>query len=154
MFFQSINSYIYINRLSFFVLFNRLSFVSSSETLIEAAVLEAVCWLAIDGKFDTRELTPETMYEVVYVVKLEDTASGWETPVNLKLILPNSRARPQERSVSLKEHIGKWWVDIPAGEFMTSSENAGEISFSMYETQTGWWKKGLFVKGVAIRPKT
>lgn len=93
------------------------------------------------------------MYEVVYVVKLEDTASGWETPVNLKLTLPNSSAMPQERSVSLKENIGKWWVDISADEFMTSPENAGEISFSMYEIKSGWWKKGLFVKGVAIRPK-
>ncbi|VVB07982.1 unnamed protein product [Arabis nemorensis] len=129
------------------------SWLPLRETLIEAAVLEAVCWLAIDGKFDTRELTPDTMYEVVYVVKLEDTAYGWTTPVNLKLTLPNSTAIPQERSVSLKENIGKWWVDIPAGEFMTSPENAGEISFSMYEIKSGRWKNGLFVKGVAIRPK-
>ena len=116
-------------------------------------MLEKVCWLDVNGKFDTRELTPETMYEIAYVVKLEDTASGWETPVNLKLTLPNSSSRPQERSVSLKVHIGKWWVDIPAGEFRTSPENAGEISFSMYETRSNLWKTGLFVKGVEIRPK-
>uniref|UniRef100_A0A1J3J115 Uncharacterized protein PHLOEM PROTEIN 2-LIKE A4 n=2 Tax=Noccaea caerulescens TaxID=107243 RepID=A0A1J3J115_NOCCA len=120
---------------------------------VEAAVLKKVCWLDVNGKFDTRVLTPGTKYEVVYVVKLEDTASGWETPVNLKLTLPSNMETPQERSVSLKPHIGKWWVEIPAGEFTTTLENAGEISFSMYETASNWWKGGLFVKGVEIRPK-
>lgn len=116
-------------------------------------MLENVCWLDVNGNFDTTVLTPQSKYEVVYVVKLEDTAYGWERPVNLKLTLPSNRERPQERSVSLKAHIGKWWVDIPAGEFKMTPENAGEISFSLYETVSGSWKKGLFVKGVEIRPK-
>lgn len=103
------------------------------------------------GKFDTRELTPLTKYEVVFVVKLESAASGWETPVNLKLTLPNSRERPKDWRVTLKEHIGKSWVDIPAGEFITSPENNGEISFSMSETAR--WQEELIVKGVVIRPK-
>ncbi|CAA0264973.1 unnamed protein product [Arabidopsis thaliana] len=125
----------------------------SSEKLVDAAVLEAVCWLDVNGKFDTRELTLETTYEVVYVVKLEDTASGWNIPVNLKLTLPDGKKRPQERSMCLKEHIGKRWIDISAGEFVTSPDNAGEISFSMYETKSCCWKRGLFVKCVEIRPK-
>ncbi|CAD5314419.1 unnamed protein product [Arabidopsis thaliana] len=125
---------------------------TSSETLVlEAAVLRGICWLDVGGRLDTRELTPKTKYEAVYVVKLEDTASGWETPVNLKLTLPNSRARPQERSVNLKEHIGKSWVDILVGEFITSPDNDGEISFSMRETTH--WQEGLIIKGVVIRPK-
>ncbi|CAA7045275.1 unnamed protein product [Microthlaspi erraticum] len=124
-----------------------------SETLVEAAVLEKVCWLDVNGTFETKVLIPGTTYEVVYVVKLEDTASGWETPVNLKLTLPSNMERPQERSVSLKPHIGKWWVEIPAGEFTTTPQNAGEIRFSLYETASNWWKGGLFVKGVEIRPK-
>ncbi|CAH2035274.1 unnamed protein product [Thlaspi arvense] len=57
-----------------------LRYDASSEILVEAAVLEKVCWLDVNGKFDTRQLTPEKNYEVVYVVKLEDTASGWGTP--------------------------------------------------------------------------
>ncbi|KAL9308213.1 putative phloem protein [Arabidopsis thaliana] len=122
-------------------------YINRKVTLLE------VCWLCINGKVDTVELTPETKYEVVYVVKLEDTASGWETPVNLKLTLPNNRARPQERSVSLEEHIGKPWVDIKAGEFMMSAEDTGEVSFSLYETENGSWKRGLTVKYVEIRPK-
>lgn len=124
-----------------------------SERLVDVTVLEAVCWLGVDGKFQTRVLTPGKKYEVVYVVKLEDTASGWETPVNLKLTLPDSRARPQERNVSLKEHIGKSWFDIPAGEFTMSPDNAGEIFFSMYETESRSWKNGLYVKRVEIRTK-
>ncbi|CAA7045272.1 unnamed protein product [Microthlaspi erraticum] len=118
---------------------------------VEAAVLRNVCWLDVNGTFDTRVLTPGTRYEVVYVVKLEDTASGWETPVNLKLTLPCNRA--QERSVRLNVYIGRSWVAIPAGEFITTPQNAGQISFSMYETASNSWKKGLIVKGVEIRPK-
>ena len=114
-------------------------------------MLRGICWLDVGGRLDTSELTPKTKYEAVYVVKLEDTACGWETPVNLKLTLPNSRARPQERSVNLKEHIGKSWVDIPVGEFITSPDNDGEICFSMQETTH--WQEGLIIKGVVIRPK-
>ncbi|CAA7045229.1 unnamed protein product [Microthlaspi erraticum] len=129
------------------------SWVPLRETLGEAALLKMVCWLGVNGTFNTRELTPGTKYEVVYVVKLENTASGWEIPVNLKLTVARSGGRPQEHSVRLKEHIGRLWVDIPAGEFIMSPEISGEISFSMYEIASGSWKRGLCVKGVEIRPK-
>ncbi|KAL9858552.1 putative phloem protein [Arabidopsis thaliana] len=127
-----------------------MQYDTSSETIVEAASLVGLCWLDIGGTFNTRELTPWTHYEVVYLLKLIKSATGWEVPVNLKLTLP-SGAKPQERSVTLKEYIGKSWVAIPAGEFMTTPENNGEISFSFYEM--GRWQEGLVVKGVAIRPK-
>ncbi|ESQ55386.1 hypothetical protein EUTSA_v10026213mg [Eutrema salsugineum] len=123
---------------------------SPNET-VEAAELRNVCWLDITGKFDTRNLTPGITYEVVFKVKLKDPAYGWETPVNLKLVLPNEK--PKEQKVNLRERPRYQWLDITIGEFKPENCSAGEITFSMYEHVAGVWKKGLFLKGVAIRPK-
>ncbi|KAL1205254.1 Protein PHLOEM PROTEIN 2-LIKE A1 [Cardamine amara subsp. amara] len=125
---------------------------SPNETNVEAVELKNVCWLDITGKFDTRNLTPGISYEVVFKVKLEDPAYGWDAPVNLKLVLPNGKEKPQEQKMSLRELPRYKWVDIRVGEFVPE-KSTGEITFSMYEHEAGTWKKGLFLKGVAIRPK-
>ncbi|KAF8115061.1 hypothetical protein N665_0030s0103 [Sinapis alba] len=126
---------------------------SPNEKGVEAAKLNNVCWLDITGKFETSNLTPGITYEVVFKMKLEDPAYGWDTPVNVKLVLPNGKDKPQEKKVSLREQTRYQWVDIIVGEFKHERDSVGEISFSMYEHAAGVWKKGLFLKGVAIRPK-
>uniref|UniRef100_A0A1J3DJ94 AIG1-type G domain-containing protein n=1 Tax=Noccaea caerulescens TaxID=107243 RepID=A0A1J3DJ94_NOCCA len=128
-----------------------LQYDISSNALVEAAALLGVCWLDVGGTFDTRELSPWTHYEVVFVMKLKKSASGWEVPVHMKLVMPNNMAGPEERIVKLEEYIGKGWVTILAGEFLTTPEYLGEIRFSMYETKR--WQEGLIIKGVIIRPK-
>ncbi|KAL1223955.1 Protein PHLOEM PROTEIN 2-LIKE A5 [Cardamine amara subsp. amara] len=126
----------------------------TNDEVVEFAVLNKVCWLDVSGKFDTKNLRSGTKYEVVFVVKLEDTAYGWDwAPIKLKLVVPSSSETPQEHSVNFLEYIGKQWVDIPAGEFKMSKENVGEISFSLYEHEANMWRSGLIVKGVVIRPK-
>ena len=124
-----------------------------SEVGVEAVALKNVCWLDITGKFDTKNLTPGITYEVVFKVKLEDPAYGWDAPVNIKLVLPNGKDKPQEQKVSLREIPRYQWVDIIVGEFKPEKNSAGEIVFSMYEHESGVWKKGLFLKGVEICPK-
>ncbi|CAD5333993.1 unnamed protein product [Arabidopsis thaliana] len=125
-----------------------------NEVVVEAALLNQVCWLDVSGKFDTKNLSLGIKYEVVFVVKLEDTAYGWDwEPVKLKLVMPNDSKTPQEQTVSFVEHIGKQWIDISAGEFIMSKESAGEISFSLYEHEANMWRSGLIVKRVVIRPK-
>ncbi|KAG2318430.1 hypothetical protein Bca4012_055358 [Brassica carinata] len=126
---------------------------SPNEKDVQAAELKNVCWLDITGKFDTSNLTPGITYEVVFQVKLKDPAYGWDTPVNVKLVLPNGKDKPQEKKVSLREQPRYQWVDIRVGEFKHETDSAGEITFSMYEHAAGVWKKGLFLKGVAIRAK-
>lgn len=126
---------------------------SPNEAGVEAVALKNVCWLDITGKFDTKNLTPGITYEVVFKVKLEDPAYGWDTPVNIKLVLPNGNHKLQEQKVSLREIPRYQWVDIIVGEFKPEKNSAGEITFSMYEHESGLWKKGLFLKGVDICPK-
>ncbi|XP_010445824.1 PREDICTED: uncharacterized protein PHLOEM PROTEIN 2-LIKE A4-like [Camelina sativa] len=124
------------------------------EEVVEAALLDQVCWLDVSGKFDTKDLSLGITYEVIFVVKLEDEAYGWDwAPVKLKLVVPSGSEIPQEQSVSFVEHIGKQWLDISAGEFIMSKESVGEISFSLYEHEANMWRSGLMVKGVVIRFK-
>ncbi|CAI9782229.1 unnamed protein product [Fraxinus pennsylvanica] len=124
----------------------------SSDECFAVAELLNVCWLDVHGKFDTANLSPGIMYEVVFVVMLKDPAYGWEVPVNVRLTLPDGST--QQQKVKLMEKPRGQWIEIPAGELKTSShQNVGEMEISLYEYEGGKWKRGLMVKGVVIRPK-
>ncbi|XWS42780.1 hypothetical protein CRYUN_Cryun16bG0043700 [Craigia yunnanensis] len=69
------------------------SFKDTSDENIEVAKLSHVCWLDVRGKLKISDLFPETLYEVVYEVKLTKRASGWELPIKLRLPLPNGSPR-------------------------------------------------------------
>lgn len=140
--------------------FQEISFFSSpnhqfsydSDVTVDVAELLDVCWLEIYGKFNTKMLSPGILYEVVFVIKLKDPAYGWGLPVNVSLVLPNGYK--QERKENLQTKPREQWIEVPVGEFITSPENVGEIQFGMHEYDGGEWKRGLVIKGIAIRPKT
>ena len=100
-----------------------------------------VCWLEVHGKFEIAKLSPGVMYEVAFVVMMKDPAYGWEVPVNLKLALPDGNT--QERKENLREKPKGQWIEIPVGQFRTTSENIGEIEFSLFEYEGRKWKRGL-----------
>ncbi|KAI3506294.1 hypothetical protein L1887_28651 [Cichorium endivia] len=127
------------------------SIKETSETSIDVAEMLNVCWLEIVGKFDTAKLTPGIKYEVVFVVMLKDPAYGWEVPVNLRLILPDGKK--QEHKENMAEKPRSRWFEIPVGEFTVEAKNGGFIEFALYEYEGGAWKRGLLVKGAAIRTK-
>ena len=126
--------------------------------------------LDVSGEFDTTKLPVAGItYEVVFIINLEERGSHsdldeqafgwikkkkkekdvWNIPVNVKLILPDGIIR--ERKANLTRKPGGEWIEIPAGEFVTSPLRTGEIKFSIYHVGGGsnW---GLIVKGVTIRP--
>ncbi|XP_051128991.1 uncharacterized protein PHLOEM PROTEIN 2-LIKE A4-like [Andrographis paniculata] len=123
----------------------------SSDGRVPIAELLDVCWLEVHGRFDISNLSRGPTYEVVFVVKLNDPAYGWEVPVNLRLTLPDGSK--QEHKEKLMEKPRGKWIEIAAGEFKTTVEEAGEMEFSLYEYEGGKWKRGLLIKGVSIRPK-
>ncbi|XAR56166.1 hypothetical protein NMG60_11036527 [Bertholletia excelsa] len=129
------------------------SLSESSDTCIEVAELLNVCWLEIHGKFKMENLSPGILYEVVFIVMLKDPAYGWGVPVNVRLVLPDGNT--QHREENLMEKPRGRWIEIPAGEFTSSApaKNGGDLQFSLYEYKGGCWKRGLVIKGVAIRPK-
>ncbi|KAK9133952.1 hypothetical protein Scep_013480 [Stephania cephalantha] len=126
---------------------------NDDEVMVDVAQLVSVCWLELQGKFNLSNLSPETTYEVVFVVMLKDPAYGWEVPVNVKLELPSGET--QVHKVDLMRKPRADWIEIYVGEFKTCPpNNNGEVHFSMFEFEGGKWKRGLLVKGVIIRPKS
>lgn len=130
-------------------------YVCSDEN-IEVVKLSHVCWMDVRGKFKISELSPGVMYEIVYVVKLTNAASGWEAPVSLKLSLP-ADGKVQNRQVSLLEKPRGEWFELCVGNFLTETNNDGsestaEVFFDFFE-HGGHWKSGLIIKAAILRPK-
>ncbi|KAL6282861.1 hypothetical protein ACE6H2_013790 [Prunus campanulata] len=127
------------------------SLQETSGVVIDAAELINECWLEVHGQFETTKLSPGTLYEVAFVVKLKASAEGWDVPVNVSLTLPDGSK--QWHAVKLKEIPREQWIEILVGEFRASPEIPGDMEFSMYEYDSGKWNRGLVIKGVIIRPK-
>ncbi|KAJ4827515.1 hypothetical protein Tsubulata_038361, partial [Turnera subulata] len=132
-------------------LWHWFSLYETSNVSVDVAELINVCWLEVHGKFNTIKLTPGVLYEAVFVIMLKDPAYGWETPVNLRVILPNGVKQEHKEKLLTKPRAQ--WIEIPAGEFKVSPEHVGEMEISMFEYDGGDWKKGLLIKGIVIRPK-
>ncbi|XP_019087831.1 PREDICTED: protein PHLOEM PROTEIN 2-LIKE A2-like isoform X2 [Camelina sativa] len=103
---------------------------TSSDVRIEVAKTERVAWLEVVGKFETEKLTPNSLYEVVFVVKLIDSAKGWGYRVNFKLVLPTGDTKERRENLNMLER--NRWVEILAGEFRTTPEHlSGKIEFDV-----------------------
>ncbi|XP_055803937.1 uncharacterized protein PHLOEM PROTEIN 2-LIKE A4-like [Solanum dulcamara] len=135
---------------------NWVDIKETSDENFLAAELKSVCWLEVCGRFDTAALTPETLYEVVFVVKIKENADGLES-ITLRLIIPNKSSK--EVTVNLMNVTEREkWIELTVGEFFTSSEfkrkkKREEIEFFLYETEKLNCKQGLVIKGIVIRPK-
>ncbi|KAK4802827.1 hypothetical protein SAY86_001030 [Trapa natans] len=122
------------------------------DEVTEEAELLAVCWLEAQGQYEISMLSPDTVYEILFVIMIKDPSYGWEVPVNFRLILPDGTK--QVRRENLMEKPKGIWIEVPAGELRTSMRgNSGKMEFSMFEYEGGNWKGGLVIKGVQIRPK-
>jgi hypothetical protein len=105
----------------------------------------------VRGKLSTSELSPEVVYEIVYVVKLTNWAFGWELPLILKLTLPDGRV--QVRQVSLLEKPRRQWIELNFGDFQTRNGESGEVVFGIRERGGRHFIGGIIIKGAVIRPK-
>nr|KYP76379.1 Protein PHLOEM PROTEIN 2-LIKE A1 [Cajanus cajan] len=124
----------------------------ASGTMTELAELKRVCWLEVEGKFDTTKLSPGILYQVSFIVMLKNGANeGWEIPINVRLEIPGGKK--QEHKENLLEKSRESWVEIPVGEFVASEKDVGEMKIFMYEYEGGMWKTGLIIKGIVIKPK-
>lgn len=109
-----------------------------------------VTWLLLLGKFKTSALSPQTEYEVAFVVQLERNDRKWPLPVNLELDVPNQPKQIRREDLERKPK-GKW-IKLCAGEFKMGPETVGTIVFTLHETCQSY-KSGLILKGVLIHPK-
>ncbi|KAM3691898.1 hypothetical protein ACJW31_08G046500 [Castanea mollissima] len=117
---------------------------------IEVAELLKVCWLKITGMIWTVNLSPGTLYEIIFVVKVKEGGNVSNFSLNLSII-PHHLERII-RHHSLEEDALGNWIEIQVGEFKMSPEMVGNMIFHLEEA-TPEWKHGLLVKCAIIRPK-
>ncbi|TMW95278.1 hypothetical protein EJD97_009147 [Solanum chilense] len=135
---------------------NWVEIKETSDEKILAAELKSVRWLEVCGRFDTEALTPEKLYEVVFVVKIKEYADGLES-ITLRLIIPNKSSK--DVTVNLMNVTPReQWTKVPVGELFTMSElkrkkKREEIEIFLYETEKLNCKQGLVIKGIVIHPK-
>ncbi|KAG0448910.1 hypothetical protein HPP92_027596 [Vanilla planifolia] len=120
------------------------------------AELIQVNWMEVKGLLDLHKypLKLHKTYEVVYLIKFKADAFGWHSaPITFEL----STADGKKNTSEILDHYKKddhLWHEICGGEFNLGSSNSlGKIEFSMKEVKTDWWKGGIIIGGVIIRPK-
>ncbi|KAJ0980801.1 hypothetical protein J5N97_009056 [Dioscorea zingiberensis] len=142
-------------------LFSRLKPVTSSLNIPDgdAAELVQVNDLEVKGRIDLehkeRFFSPEKTYEIFYIIKFKSDAFGWDAcPISLELTAPNGQ------KIKRSEHFERYtkkssedWHHVSGGEFNIRSELKGRVEFGMYEIQTSYWKGGMILYGVQIKPK-
>lgn len=93
------------------------------------------------------------MYEIFYVVKFQVDAFGWRSvPIKFKV---KHNGEERVRSVMLQAYREKQeeWLEIPGGDFAVSDDNFGAVEFGMFEIESDWWKGGMVLAGIRIKPK-
>lgn len=119
------------------------------------AELIQVNWIEVKGTLPANKLTPTTTYEVVYMIKFKDDAFGWHSSRITFQVTPPKHEEKKMRTVVLEGYRNECnkWHEIHVGEFNLGPSSTGEVAFSMYGDDTEWWKGGMVLAGVAIRPK-
>jgi len=128
----------------------------------ELAELLLVCWLEVRGQIDSRLLSANTEYRVVFVLKFGVHPYGWgDVPIRFSVTTPDGKLfeswqllmeRQRER-----RRISGGWMEIVAGEFtpkLAADDDDFHIKFCMEEVEVQNRKGGLFIDGVKIEPKT
>ena len=112
---------------------------------IEVAELKNVCYLEISGSIWTVDLSPGTLYEVVFVIKIKEYNNISNFLLKLTVVPPDVRF-VQQRYEKVNEKPLEKWIQIVVGEF-------GNVTFLLEGTETRSWKSGLLVKCAILRPK-
>ncbi|XP_073262225.1 F-box protein PP2-B11 [Populus alba] len=144
----------------------------------EVAELIKVSWLEIRGKFNTSMLSPSILYTANLVFKFSISAYGLvDQPVEVAMKLDgdkicehsvswNAERRPVDffiyscrRSIPARESDGHYpkkrgdgWLEIELGDFLCTEGEDGELEMRVFDG-INYWKHGLIVEGIEIRPK-
>lgn len=129
------------------------------------AELRTVSWLEIEGKIETRILTPNTSYAVYLIMKISHREYGLDTaPADVSITVANKLVQSGKAYLCPKDHnkfhgIGNpskredGWMEIELGEFFfNEGEDDDEVKISFMEV--GYQLKGgLIIEGIEVRPR-
>ncbi|KAM1144996.1 hypothetical protein ACFX2B_033331 [Malus domestica] len=125
----------------------------------EVAELVVVWWLEINGKIDTRILSPSTVYKAYLVFMLSERARGFDRDdlLEVKVGLFGEEETNSKRTVfpgqerSLKKRPDGW-LEVEIGEFLCPGEEDGGL-MEMACMEVDRMMRGLIVQGIEVRPK-
>ncbi|XP_010927099.1 uncharacterized protein PHLOEM PROTEIN 2-LIKE A4 [Elaeis guineensis] len=120
----------------------------------EGAELIQVNWVEVKGTLAADKLSRSTTYEVLYIIKFKDDAFGWHSS-HITFQVTSPHGQKSKRTVVLEPYRkdSNKWHEIHGGEFSLTS-HTGEVAFSMYGDDSEWWKRGMILGGVIIKPKS
>ncbi|KAK9133933.1 hypothetical protein Scep_013461 [Stephania cephalantha] len=125
----------------------------NEDKLVTIAELIKGVNVKVEGDSDcTSYLDKGITYEVAYQVMITRKSYGLENPMTLKFVDPKGKGT--EFKVRLDRMPKNTWEFVRVGVFLNDGQATGKVQFSMTEVVSEEEKKGLVVKGVAIRPIT
>ncbi|KAF9587450.1 hypothetical protein IFM89_002631, partial [Coptis chinensis] len=119
------------------------------------ADLLQVKWIQITRKLDlaNMNLSPSTTYEIFYIVKFKVDAFGWHSAPIIFMVLENGNQMKTSEILEPYINCPDSWHEIPGGQFTVPADKNGLVEFGMLEVATDWWKGGMVLEGVKLKPK-
>lgn len=148
----------------------------------EVAELITVCWFDIRGRIDARLLSPSTSYSAYLVFRSTPDSYGFsDEPIEVRVglvdresaertVFLSSEGRVDELALHnpglelpdvdgegmdrYPEQRGDGWLEVRLGEFFCEGGYDGgvEMEVSVREVRRLFWKGGLIIQGIEIRP--
>lgn len=128
----------------------------------QVAHLLAICWLEVCGTW--RCSLPPGTYTAVWRLRVANPQGGryyflsWQKP--LTFTVSTSDGQTLEKTLDLSEAPGKSfeeWVEFEVGSFTVVGEEFSDvkhidIAYAIRETDCEYWKGGLFLDCLTLRP--
>ncbi|KAK8281241.1 hypothetical protein V6Z12_D09G225300 [Gossypium hirsutum] len=117
----------------------------------EVAELKLVWWLEVKGMIDIRILSYNTNYAAYLVFKLRNkrTIEFRHRAVGLHINVGGITSWEVRR---VSEKMGGW-MEVEMGEFFNEFGDDGTVQLSLREIDTSYYKQGLIIEGIELRPK-
>lgn len=135
---------------------------SRSSCFSKVAHLHAICWLEVRGMWSC-SLTPGS-YTAVWRLRVANPQGGrlyflsWQKPLTFTLTTADGQG--VENTLDLSQPLGKSfedWVEFEVGSFIVHGEEFSavqqvDIAYSIRETDCSYWKGGLYLDCLTLRP--
>ncbi|MBA0858276.1 hypothetical protein Goshw_023757 [Gossypium schwendimanii] len=129
----------------------------------EVTELKLVWWLEVKGMIDIRILSYNTNYAAYLVFKLRNkrTIEFRQRAVGLHINVGGITSW-EVRRVSLDpsqngtQHVREredGWMEVEMGELFNEFGDDGTVQLSLREIDTSYYKQGLIIEGIELRPK-
>ncbi|WCJ28482.1 hypothetical protein M5689_010179 [Euphorbia peplus] len=118
----------------------------------EGAVLIQVNWIEVTGKIPIKleDNNPKKL-QIIYMLKFREDAFGWHS-VEIKFKVKfNGKEEIKNHNLELiRDNEKMTWHEINGGDFTV--EKDGDLEFGMFEVESDWWKGGIVLAGIKIKP--